>query len=195
MNDLDQIATLHYSSGVDGLLKDLATETLIRYFYRPTLVKKNVKSKVAVLNSGSIIGFSSLSNKVNEYPDVSISVKFQVALELTLKSIKNPSLVAILLNQIKMDVYVKTSKSLKNAAELKVLIIDSEHANQGIGSKLLAATFRERQDLTKIIVRTQNPLALRFYEKHGFHFIKKITTLKSCLWLGIRTEGVGSERI
>lgn len=61
-----------------------------------------------------------------------------------------------------------------SAGKIEMLFVDSPCFGQGVGSALMR--FAKERGAVLVDVNEQNPAALRFYEKHGFHVVSRDAT-------------------
>lgn len=194
-SDIEAIVDLHYSSKVEGILGHLPKETLRDYFYTHILEKDSNLSLAAFDTQGKIVGFCCLSNERKSYPNAPLATKLRVVTSLIENFFTHPRIFGLIFNHLRAERMVRRGEEYNKALELKIMIVDSRVTNKGIGTSLMSELLSKAPNRHPILVRTQNPAALRFYRRFGFRFLGRTKIGTQTLWLGLLDPESRSEQL
>jgi ribosomal protein S18 acetylase RimI-like enzyme len=167
-SDEAQIAQLHLSSGVQGLLSKLSIKTLRFNFYIPIVTDMRNICFVAEADN-QVVGFLFYRPDANGTKFDLPKKDIRLMLDLVKALVKKLTILFVAFNVVRTE--RKTLKLMRNhifsIGELQILVVDRAFQNQGIGRKLLLA-LSNLDDVTSIVVKTQSKNAKDFYEENGF---------------------------
>jgi ribosomal protein S18 acetylase RimI-like enzyme len=170
-SDASEITSLHYTSGVQGLLGKLSKRTLEQNFYGPILENDSNVCLVAK-DKANVLGFLFFRHNVSEIEFNLPTKNLRLILNLISVVIRNPFITIVVFNVLSAEKRALNYLRSRNlhAGELQILIVDKAAQSQGIGRSLLDA-FQDLHHPGGIMVKTQSRRAMEFYQRNGFRLI------------------------
>lgn len=190
--DTPDLVKLHKSSRVAGLLSYLTPSLLEQYFYESLVTGDKFETFIAVNDSNHTIGVISIADSQTKAPRTPMRTYFVLFSRMLGQILRHPEIWIISLNYIRMTRIIRefTLKWGGEFHEIQLLLVTHEKQSQGIGEMLMRHV---PTNVPNLIVQTQNPKAVKFYEKFGFSLVRSVGYSKYKLWLMSRVDHNSSE--
>lgn len=193
-SDAKEIARLHHTSGVAGILGKLSIETLNLNFYLPLLLDNQILKYSKINVNHKIIGFVALRRNANKGKINLPTRNIRLFINLLFALLKSPNSVCVILNVLRTEGKILKIFGLQKASfgEIQILTVERDYQGMGYGADLLEKVLKN-SDQTKFLVKTQSLRARDFYVRHGFAEIYVSKFLGSSIFVLLFSKGQVNE--
>lgn len=184
--DIKNIVKLHFESQVVGLLSNFSPELLEKTFYQNIFSPGKVLSLLAVERSSNrLVGVGIVRVSSFRIFTPSVSDVLKISRKLIIPALSCSSTIAQILNHLRSESFLSSREYLSDNVyvELQILLVHKDYQGDGVGTRIFTELLREQISKGTMVVRTQNPKAVSFYEKFGFATIRTFSCFGVSLWI------------